>query len=239
MALLTGCVQQVLAPNINRATVEVLTANGVEVIVPPNQGCCGSILSHIGEDQQAKILAARNFDLFGDEVDAVITNAAGCGSGIHEYGLLFKGDELEQQAHQFADRVVDVSVFLADLGLINVPADQPQRRVVYHDACHLAHAQGIIDPPRSLLSGIPNLALIELEDGGLCCGSAGTYNLEQPEIAAELGRRKVEAILNLKPQMVVMGNIGCMTQIETHLSRLGQSLPVMHTVELLAEAYRR
>ncbi|MFK7801794.1 MAG: heterodisulfide reductase-related iron-sulfur binding cluster, partial [Anaerolineae bacterium] len=150
VAFLTGCVQTVLAPNINQATVDVLTANGVEVVVPPSQGCCGSILSHIGEANRAMSLARNNLKAFAQiegEVDAIITNAAGCGSGMHEYGLLFKGQPEEKTAEAFAHRVKDITVFLDELGLVPMPKDQPERRVAYHDACHLAHAQGVTSPP--------------------------------------------------------------------------------------------
>lgn len=237
VALLTGCVQTVLAPQINQATVDVLTANGVEVVIPQNQGCCGSIMSHIGETQRAQRLAAHNLQAFPTDVDAIITNAAGCGSGMHEYGLLFKGTAQESAATHFAQQVQDVTVFLAALGLRAMPATQPARRVAYHDACHLAHAQGVTDPPRALLNSIPNLTLVEL-DNDLCCGSAGTYNLEQPEIAAELGQRKAQSIIETNADMVVMGNIGCFTQVETHLARLQADVSVLHTIELLAQAYQ-
>ncbi len=241
VAFLTGCVQTVLAPNINQATVALLSANGVEVVIPDSQGCCGSILSHIGEEGRAKTLARNNLNAFAQidgEIDAIITNAAGCGSGMHEYGLLFKGDPEETAAEAFAHKVKDITVFLDELGLVPLPKNQPERRVAYHDACHLAHAQGVTDPPRNLLNAVPNLTLLELNDGGLCCGSAGTYNLEQPEIAAQLGERKAQAIVDTGAEMVVMGNIGCFTQVETHLAKMGKQLPVMHTVELLAQAYR-
>ena len=238
VALLIGCVQQVLAPEINQATIEVLTGNGFEVLVPEGQGCCGSILSHIGEDGRAMALARQNLSSFPDDVEAIITNAAGCGSGMHEYGLLFAGQPEEKAARAFAQRVMDVTTFLARVGLRPFPPDQPERQVAYHDACHLAHAQGITDPPRALLRAIPNLTLHELNDGALCCGSAGTYNLEQPEIAHELGQRKAQAVRRTGADQVVMGNIGCLTQIQTHLALLGQPLPIRHTVQLLAEAYR-
>ena len=241
VAFLTGCVQTVLAPNINQATVDLLSANGVEVIIPPKQGCCGSILSHIGEDHRAMALARNNlkvFDQIQGEIDAIITNAAGCGSGMHEYGLLFKGQPEEKAAEAFANKVKDVTVFLDELGLTSISKKQPARKVAYHDACHLAYAQGVTDPPRNLLNAIPKLTLLELDDGGLCCGSAGTYNLEQPEIAAQLGQRKAQAIIDTGADIVVMGNIGCFTQVENHLSNLGKKIPVMHTVQLLAEAFK-
>lgn len=240
VALLTGCVQTVLAPDINRATVDLLSANGVEVIIPQGQGCCGSILSHIGEADRAMSLARNNLKAFAQidgEIDAVVTNAAGCGSGMHEYGLLFADQPEQQAAKTFAHKVKDITAFLDELGLLPITTEQPERRVAYHDACHLAHAQGVTNPPRNLLNTIPNLTLFELDDGALCCGSAGTYNLEQPEIAEALGQRKAQAIVDTGAEMVVMGNIGCFTQVETHLGKMGKQIPVMHTVQLLAQAY--
>ena len=234
VALLSGCAQQVLAPGINSATVEVLTSNGVEVVIPPRQGCCGALSMHTGAADQARALARHNFDAFNlDEVDAVVTNAAGCGSGMHEYPLLFAGEPEEQAAREFADKVQDVTVFLDALGIEPPPALPAPMTVAYHDACHLAHAQGVTDAPRRLLGAIPNLTLVPIPEGEICCGSAGSYNIEQPEIAAQLGQRKAEAILGTGAQAVVTGNIGCMTQIDSHLQRLGKPLPIFHTVELL------
>ena len=235
VALLSGCVQQVLTPGINRATVDVLTSNGVEVVIPPRQGCCGALSMHTGAAEQARGLARRNFRVFNlDEVDALVTNAAGCGSGMHEYPLLFAGEAEEQEARDFAAKVQDVTVFLDALG-IDSPAPLPApMTVAYHDACHLAHAQGVTDAPRRLLSAVPNLTLVPIPEGEICCGSAGSYNIEQPEIAAQLGQRKAEAILSTGAQAVVTGNIGCMTQIDSHLRRLGKPLQIYHTIELLA-----
>jgi glycolate oxidase iron-sulfur subunit len=237
VALLAGCVQQVLAPSINRATIDVLTHNGVEVLIPAAQGCCGSLALHTGEARLARSLARRNFGAFPSDVDAIIINAAGCGSGIHEYGLLFAGQAEEEQAKAFAAKARDISVFLDELGILPPPPLPSPLTVAYHDACHLAHAQHVTQPPRRLLAAIPNLTVRELYEGDLCCGSAGTYNLEQPEIAHQLGQRKANNIIASGAQMVVMGNIGCMTQIRAHLAQAGQSLPVLHTIELLAQAY--
>ena len=234
VALLSGCVQQVLTPGINLSTIEVLTNNGVEVVIPPRQGCCGALSMHTGAADQARGLAKGNFEAFNlDEVDAVVTNAAGCGSGMHEYPLLFAGEEEEGEARDFAGKVQDVTVFLDTLGIEPPPALPAPMTVAYHDACHLAHAQGITDAPRRLLSAVPNLTLVPIPEGEICCGSAGSYNIEQPEIAAELGQRKANAILSTEAQAVVTGNIGCMTQIDNHLRRLGKRLPIYHTVELL------
>ncbi len=234
VALLSGCVQQVLTPGINRATVDVLTSNGVEVVIPRRQGCCGALSMHSGAADQARALARHNFNAFNlGEVDAVVTNAAGCGSGMHEYPLLFAGEAEEQAARDFAGKVQDVTVFLDALGIEPPPALPAPMTVAYHDACHLAHAQGVTDAPRRLLGTVPNLTLVPIPEGEICCGSAGSYNIEQPEIAAQLGRRKAEAILGTGAQAVVTGNIGCMTQIDSHLRRLGKPLPIFHTVELL------
>jgi glycolate oxidase iron-sulfur subunit len=238
-ALLVGCVQEVLAPEINWATLRVLAKNGVEVLVPPGQGCCGALLSHTGDHAQARALARQNLKAFPKDVDVILTNAAGCGSGMKEYELLFKGLRDEAVASAFAHKVQDISQFLASLGLVPPPPIPQPLLVAYHDACHLAHAQGITAQPRSLLAAIPNLTLIGIKDSDTCCGSAGSYNLEQPEIAAELGRRKAQNIVQSGAQAVAMCNIGCMIQIRNHLQTVGKLLPVFHVMELLDMAYSR
>jgi glycolate oxidase iron-sulfur subunit len=239
VALLIGCVQYVLAPEINWSTLRVLARNGVEVVIPQGQVCCGALLMHTGDYSEARNLARQNLSVFPQDVDAILTNAAGCGSGMKEYGLLFKGLEEEQAAGEFAHRVQDVSQFLADLGPVEAPPLPQALKVAYHDACHLAHAQGILEPPRRLLAAIPNLTLLEIVDGGTCCGSAGVYNLEQPDIAAQLGQRKAHNILESGGEAVVMGNIGCMVQIRSALQAQGKMLPIFHTFELLDMAYRQ
>jgi len=242
VAMLAGCVQQVLAPQINWATLQVLAHNGVEVVIPKEQGCCGSLAMHTGEGERALELASHNLTLFtkmlqAGDIDAIVTNAAGCGSGMHEYGLLFKGTEREDEAVAFAAKVKDISVFLAELELAETPPLPEPVTLAYHDACHLAHAQRVTAQPRQLLRAIPNLKLVEIPEGELCCGSAGTYNLEQPALAHEIGQRKAQNILLTEAEGVVMGNIGCMMQIQTHLDELGKPLPIWHTVEVLAQAY--
>lgn len=237
VALLVGCVQQALAPEINWATLRVLSRNGVEVIIPQGQGCCGALSMHIGEAGQAKDLARANLAAFPLDVDAVVTNAAGCGSGMKEYPALFKGLAEEQQAVAFAERVLDISVFLHRLGLVEPPALEQPLTAAYHDACHLANAQGVRSEPRQLLNAIPNLTLLEIPEGELCCGSAGTYNLEQPGIAGQLGERKARNILATGAEIITTGNIGCLTQIAANLQRLGRPLPMWHTVEVLDRAY--
>jgi len=237
VALLAGCVQQVLAPAINWATLRVLARNGVEVVIPAGQGCCGSLAMHNGEATQAQMLARKNLTSFPQDVDAIVTNAAGCGSGMREYGLLFAGTAQESAARAFAAKVKDVSLFLHELGLVQPPSLAEPLTVAYHDACHLAHAQRVTSQPRRLLTAIPNVTLREIPDGELCCGSAGTYNVEQPEIARQLGERKANNILATGAQAVVTGNIGCMMQIQTHVQAQGKSLPIWHTMELLDKAY--
>ena len=236
VALLPGCVQQVLAPEINYAAAEILAANGVEVHNPPGAGCCGSILLHIGAERQARDIARRNFTQFPADVDAIITTAAGCGSGINDYELLFKNQPEAERATEFSHKVLDFSAYLAALGLRKPAGFEEERRVVYQDACHLLHAQSQHAEPRALLNQIPNLRLLEIADAAMCCGSAGTYNIDQPVIAAELGRRKIESILAVQPDIIVSGNIGCITQMRQQLDRLGNPLPVVHIAEILLQA---
>ncbi|MGB2910064.1 MAG: heterodisulfide reductase-related iron-sulfur binding cluster [Anaerolineales bacterium] len=237
VALLTGCVQQVFAQQINWATIRVLVRNGVEVVIPSKQVCCGALSIHTSNTDQARQFARVNFSVFPDDVDAILTNAAGCGSGMKEYPLLFKGMEDEPRAQEFTNKVQDVSEFLDNLGLRETPVMSDSIKVAYHDACHLAHAQGITSAPRNLIASISNVSLLEVPQGEICCGSAGTYNLEHPELANELGKRKVDNILEIGPDVVVTGNIGCIVQIQSHLGTNGNSMPVYHTFELLDKAY--
>src|SRR5688572_17482674 len=189
VALLAGCAQQVLDPDINTATIEVLAHNGVEVVVPSGQGCCGGLAWHTGDLRAARDFARRNLDAFPNDVDAILTNAAGCGSAMHEYHLILRGTPDEARADAFRKRVVDVSVFLTRIGLREKPAGWGESRAVaYHDACHLANAQNVRAEPRALLRSIPGVELREIANPHLCCGSAGTYNLDQPVIAASLGK---------------------------------------------------
>jgi len=234
VALLAGCAQQVLAPEINTATLRVLSANGIEIVVPPNQGCCGALSAHAGVADHARARADQLMRAFPPDVDAIVTNAAGCGSAMKEYGHLFAGRPLEPSAKAFASRVRDVAEFLDAIGLVNPPAFASPRTVAYHDACHLAHAQGIRSAPRRLLAAVPNVTVREIPDGEICCGSAGIYNLEQPDIAETLGAAKAQAILTTGAEAVVTGNVGCLVQIAAHLERAGRPLPVMHTMQLLA-----
>ena len=240
VALLTGCAQQVLAPDINTATIAVLTQQGVEVVVPRNQGCCGGLAWHTGDRSAAQDFARRNLAAFPTDIDAILTNAAGCGSAMHEYHLILSGTPDEARAEAFRHRVQDVSLFLAKLGW-RQPAHSRQikLRVAYHDACHLANAQGVRAEPRALLATIPGIELLELPDAHLCCGSAGTYNLDQPAIAAALGAQKARAIVATGAEVLATGNIGCLTQLDVHLKKIGSPVRVRHTMQILRDAYQQ
>lgn len=235
VALLLGCAQQVLDPDINTATIEVLTRHGVEVHIPEGQGCCGGLSWHTGDLAAAQAFARRNLDAFPDGLDAIVTNAAGCGSAMHEYHLILRGTADESRARGFVDRLVDVSVFLARLGL-REPLRPLPAKVAYHDACHLANAQGVQSQPRELLRAIPGLELVEIAEAFLCCGSAGTYNLDQPEIASSLGEKKARAVIATGAAIVASGNIGCLTQLRMHLRQLGSAIEVKHTMQVLRDA---
>lgn len=239
VALLLGCAQQALDPDINDATIEVLNRNGIEVVIPKTQGCCGALSWHVGEMEDAQKFAINNLGAFPADVDAIITNAAGCGSGIHEYPLMLKGTSAEAAAQAMAERTCDVSVQLAKLeSLAPVPDPGRPLRIAYHDACHLANAQGVRQPPRDLLRAIPGVEVVEIPDGGTCCGSAGTYNIDQPEMAASLGQKKAKFIRDLTPDLIVSGNIGCLTQLRTHLGKDGgPEIPIRHTIQVLRDAY--
>jgi glycolate oxidase iron-sulfur subunit len=244
VALLAGCVQQVLDQEINWATLRVLNANGVEVVIPQGQVCCGAVLLHSGDTRGALRLAQQNLkafqgDLHRGDYDAILTNAAGCGSGLKEYKMLFEGRPEQAEVDGFVRRVKDVSVYLAELGLTGTPAWPEPIKVAYHDACHLLHAQGVSSQPRQLLLAVEKVSLAAIPQGEFCCGSAGTYNLTQPELSHELGRRKIEAILSTGCDLVVTGNIGCLVQLKQELRQAGQNLPVMHTFQFLDQAYAR
>ncbi|MFO1062617.1 MAG: glycolate oxidase subunit GlcF [Pirellulales bacterium] len=238
VALLAGCAQQVLAPDINAATVRVLTRNGIEVIVPPDQGCCGALAWHVGHGPEAQQSAKRLMASIPKDVDALIINAAGCGSAVHEYPLLLAGTELESEAKAFAEKAVDISVYLDRLELAALPKLKRPVRVAYHDACHLAHAQGVRSAPRRLLDRIEGLELVTPADADTCCGSAGTYNIEQPEIARKLGDRKAENILATRASIVATGNIGCLVQLDKHLRTRTDKVTILHTVQVVDRCYR-
>ena len=237
VALLSGCVSRELLPQTNQATVRVLTENGVTVVIPSGQGCCGALHLHSGDPQTARQLARRNVDVFAANFDAIVTNTAGCGAAMKEYGTLLSGDRTyAARAQDFAARVRDVTEFLT-----NLPARSPERtvtsRVTYHDACHLAHGQQIREAPRDLLRLIPGLELVELPESDVCCGSAGSYNLTESSMAGRLRNRKIDNILRTESSCVVSANPGCSLQIQAGLRARGLAIRVVHPVELLNEAY--
>ena len=238
VALLTGCAQRVLEPDINTATIEMLSREGVEVVIPQTQGCCGGLAWYVGDLAAAQAFARRNLNAFPEDVDAILTNAAGCGSAMQEYHLILRGTPDEARAEKFHRRVLDVSVFLHRLGLRETPEGTVRpRRIAYHDACHLAQAQRVRSEPRALLRSIPGVELVELAEAQYCCGSAGTYNLDQPEIASSLGEQKARAVIATGAEIVATGNIGCLTQLRLHLKRLGSPIRVRHTMQVLRDSY--
>jgi glycolate oxidase iron-sulfur subunit len=239
VGLLLGCVQREFFSQVNAATARVLAAEGCEVIAPQAQSCCGALLVHAGEETAALELAKRTIDAFESaNVDTIVTNAAGCGSNVKEYGHLLRDDsDYAERARQFAAKCKDISEVLAELE--PRAARHPLKlRFAFHDSCHLQHAQGVRSQPRSLLSGIPGLTLAEIAEAPICCGSAGIFNLVQPDAANALGDRKAHLIAPLKADVVATGNPGCILQLQSALSRNGQKLPVVHTIQLVDASIR-
>jgi glycolate oxidase iron-sulfur subunit len=234
VALVAGCVQRAFFPGVNDATLRVLSAEGCEVVVPRGQGCCGALSLHSGRLDEAKRFARELIAHFErDQVDAILVNAAGCGSTLKEYGDLFNDDPAwRERATAFAGKVRDVNEYLATLEPRAVRAPL-KLRVAYHDACHLAHAQRVRLQPRQLLRTIPELELLEIPDGDQCCGSAGTYNLFQPDSAHEIGERKVDNVQSVRPDLVASANPGCTLQMQSILRERGATLRAAHPIELL------
>src|SRR5215472_943529 len=233
VALLPGCAQQVLAPEINEATIRLLTRHGAEVVVAAGSGCCGALLHHLGDEQPALALTRANIDAWervpeaAGGLDAVVANASGCGTMLKDYGFLLRTDPAyAEKAARIAALSRDVSEIVAELGLEN-PSNVPRVRVAYHSACSLQHGQKIDREPKALLAAA-GFDVVDVPEGHLCCGSAGTYNLLQPELAAALRERKLANIASVRPEIVAAGNIGCITQLAA-----GAGVPVVHTVELL------
>jgi glycolate oxidase iron-sulfur subunit len=251
VALLAGCAQQVLAPEIGRAAIRLLNHFGYQVVVPPAQACCGALGWHQGDAAHSRAFARQNLVAFPDDIP-LLTTAAGCGAGLKEYPHILAATPDQASAAALAARVQDVSVFLAPLiaKLATLSSQQPAAtgeaappprplRVAYQDACHLLSAQRISAEPRQLLAALPGVELVEIPDGALCCGSAGTYNLDQPQLAHQLGQSKARAILDLDVDVVASGNIGCLAQLQHHLALLAPQLDrpapeVCHTVVLAA-----
>jgi glycolate oxidase iron-sulfur subunit len=232
VGFMQGCVQRVFFAGVNTATVSVLAAEGFEVFAPRQPRCCGALQLHTGYDEEARALARATIAAFED-YETVVVNAAGCGSAMKDYGHLFREDPAwADRAAAFAAKVRDVSELLAEHDPV-APRHPVPLTVAYHDACHLAHAQGVRDEPRNVLRTIPGLELREPAEWEICCGSAGIYNLVKPDAAAELGRRKAQNLLDCGAQAVAAGNPGCALQIAAHARALGHELPVHHPMELL------
>ncbi len=236
VAMLLGCVQRVFFSNVNRATARVLAAEGCEVVIPQGQGCCGALMFHTGLENEAIAMARQFIDAFETElstVDTLVINAAGCGSTLKEYGYLLRNDpDYATRAKALADKCRDISEVLADLEPQATRHPLPLR-IAYHDACHLQHAQQISAEPRKLLASIPELEVCEIQESELCCGSAGIYNLVEPESARELGTRKAQHIATTGANVLVSSNPGCLLQMKASLEQEGRTVHTMHLVELL------
>ena len=240
VGMLAGCVQQVFFSHVNAATARVLAAEGCDVVTPANQPCCGALMLHSGLEEQAAAMARNIITIFERaEVDTVVINAAGCGSTMKDYAHLLRNDvQWAERAQAFSAKCKDITEILCELPPIS-PRHPLPMRVAYHDACHLRHAQGIFAQPRKLLAGIQGLDVVEIAEPSLCCGSAGVYNLVQPEPARELGDRKVTNLLATGADAVVSANPGCLLQLMSGLRRRGeQTMPTFHMVELLDASIR-
>ncbi|MEV0585991.1 heterodisulfide reductase-related iron-sulfur binding cluster [Nonomuraea sp. NPDC050310] len=237
VGMLLGCVQREFFPQVNAATARVLAMEGCDVVIPPGQGCCGALSVHSGREDQAVRLAKRTIRTFERAgVDTVVVNAAGCGSSMKEYADLLKAEpEWARRASRI--RTVDLAEWLAELGPV-APRHPLPLTVAYHDACHLAHAQGIRRQPRDLLAAIPGLTLRELPEPEICCGSAGTYNIFQPRAAAELGDRKAAGLAGIEADLLVSANPGCTLQIASAMRRRGGRVRVAHTAQVLDASLR-
>ncbi|MEO8750511.1 MAG: heterodisulfide reductase-related iron-sulfur binding cluster [Allobranchiibius sp.] len=231
VAMLTGCAQQVFFSDVNAATARVLAAEGCDVLAPADQKCCGALSVHAGREPEALDRARALIDRFlALDVDSIVVNVAGCGSTMKDYGLLLRDDkEYADKAVQFSAKVRDINELLYDLGPV-APRHPIPGRVAYHDACHLSHAQKIRSQPRAVLRTIPDLEVVDIPETDLCCGSAGIYNLVQPEPAEELGRRKVANIVSVAPDMIATANPGCLLQIRRYLD---PPVPLYHPVQLI------
>ncbi len=242
VGMLLGCVQRLFNPDVNDATARVLAANGCEVVVPANQGCCGALTHHQGQEEQTRQLARQMIDAFEPHnLDFIAINASGCGHSLKEYGHILADDPAyAERAKAFAAKVKDVQEFLADVGLtakMSALQDEPLT-IAYQDACHMIHGQQISVQPRQLLRQIPGVKLKESMDAALCCGSSGVYNILQPEIAQELGKKKVTNLTNTGASLIASANIGCFVQISKHLELEGKTMPVLHPMQLLDMAIR-
>ncbi|MEV8512727.1 heterodisulfide reductase-related iron-sulfur binding cluster [Dactylosporangium sp. NPDC051484] len=233
VGMLTGCVQHAFFPSVNAATARVLAAEGCDVVIPPAQGCCGALSLHSGRRDEAARFASAILDAFAD-VDALVVNAAGCGSALKEIAQLLPDDP---RAAALAPKVRDLSEFLAELGPV-APRHPVPVTAAYHDACHLAHAQGVRAQPRALLRAVPSLDLREIPDPEICCGSAGIWNILNPGPAAELGDRKARDVLSTGASLLVTANPGCLMQIAAAVQRAGATIRLAHTAQVLDASIR-
>ena len=237
VAFFVGCVADAMFRPTHWATLRVLQQNGCDIFIPPEQGCCGAIHLHAGDGRGARQMADANLVAFElDRYDAIVVNHGGCGAMMKEYGLHWR-DGLQPHREKFAAKVKDINEFLDALGMIP-PRGRIEAVATYHDACHLGHAQGITAAPRRLLAAIPGLQLRELPETGICCGSAGTYNLKEVEMADRLAQRKIENILGTGARIVLASNAGCLLQIQREVRQRKLPLLVMHPMDLLDLSYR-
>jgi len=239
VGLLLGCVQRTFFSHVNAATARVLAAEGCEVVAPLEQVCCGALFVHAGEEARAKELARKTIDVFDRaNVETIVINAAGCGSNVKEYGHLLRDDSVYgERAKRFAAKCRDISEILSEFSP-RAERKPLRARVAFHDSCHLQHAQGVRAQPRLLLRQIPGMQVMEIPESPICCGSAGIYNLVQPDAAKELGDRKARLIVPLQADVVATGNPGCILQLQAALSRGHHGIPVVHTIQLLDASIR-
>lgn len=239
VGLLRGCIADYMFSHVNLATARVLQKNGCEIIVPSDQKCCGALHLHSGYIEEGKELARRNIEVFEKTgVEVIVVNASGCGAAMKEYDQLLKDDPLfAERAKAFSAKVKDITEFLVEIDA--VPAQSPlKKKVVYHDACHLAHGQKIRTQPRDVLKKLAGVDIVPLNESEFCCGSAGTYNILHPEMSNRLLERKTQNIIAANGDIVATGNPGCLIQIQAGLRQQGKNIPVVHTIELLDIAYR-
>lgn len=237
VSMLTGCIMDVMFSDINESTINVLTRNGNDVTIPKNQTCCGALHVHAGDRETGRKLAKQNIEAFKD-ADKVITNAAGCGCMLKEYPELFREEpEWKEKAEEFSQKVEDISKYLHDTGY-EVPKAEINTRITYHDACHLAHGQGIRQEPRDLLISIPGVEMVHMPNADRCCGSAGVYNITNPEMAGAVLESKMENVPE-DVEMISMGNPGCMLQMAVGVEKYGRNQKIVHTVQLLDWAYQK
>ena len=233
VALLTGCVQKELSPQINESTIRILNRHGVEVVVPEKIRCCGSLNHHLGKNDDAHQDFINNINIWYDQylkgnLDAILSNTSGCGTTMKDYGFIFKDDKkMKKKAKKISELTKDVSEYLSENLNLKFKSKEKKLRIAYHSACSMQHGQKVHSQPMNLLEKTKN-EILEIPEGHICCGSAGTYNILQPKIAKQLLKNKVKNIESLKPQIISTGNIGCITQIAN-----GTNIPILHTVELL------